>query len=64
MNAIKTTPAKFQEGDAVIWTDPDEGFGTGLYLVTKVINENGINSHYMLSDGSSEIEAYEHEMHD
>lgn len=55
--------AKYSEGDQVRWTDPDEGKSSGIYTISQVISDNcGDENIYLISNGTSEAEVYEHEL--
>lgn len=51
----------FEENDEVNWTDP-EGISSGIYRIIKKISEDDENSIYLISNGFSEVEVYEHEL--
>jgi hypothetical protein len=57
-----TTEAKYEEGDDVFWEDPDEGKSSGIYKVIKVEEQDGDDSVYLVSNGSSETEVYQREL--
>jgi hypothetical protein len=54
--------AKYKVGDKVFWNDPDAEFSSGYYKVTTVNTEDGRDSIYTISNGTSEAEVYEHEL--
>ena len=49
--------AKYNAGDEITWTDPDDGACSGIYVVVCYLAENIL----LLSDGCSELEAFEDE---
>ncbi len=52
----------YQKDDEVYWTDPDNGASSGIYRVHEKITEDGENSLYLITNGTSEAEVPEHEL--
>ena len=52
---------KFNINDEVYWKDP-EGSSSGYYKVVIQIALDGKNSIYLISNGTSEAEVYQHEL--
>lgn len=52
----------YEIGDEVYWTDPDEGQSSGVYKILAKLTDDGEDSVYLISNGTSESEVYEHEL--
>ncbi len=53
---------KFNEGDEVYWTDPDNNISSGLYKIIECTVKDGDYTIYLISNGHSEVEVYQHEL--
>lgn len=53
---------RYKEGDVVYWTDPDEGLSSGFYKIVKQITEDKKHSVWLISNGISESEVFQHEL--
>ncbi len=49
---------KFNVGDEVYWTDPDSDVSSGIYKITKILNDEV----YLIDNGYSETEVFEREL--
>ena len=53
---------KYNQGDEVYWTDPDGGLSSGMYKIVSLLIEDEENSIWLISNGSSESEVFQHEL--
>lgn len=51
----------YEKGDEINWKDP-EGISSGIYKIIEKKSEDGDESIYLISNGFSEVEVYEHEL--
>ena len=51
----------YEPKDKVYWTDP-EGISSGNYTVVEMVTEDGEDSVYLISNGTSEAEVFYHEL--
>jgi len=49
---------KYNIGDEVYWTDPDNNISSGYYEIIEVINDKI----YYIANATSESEVFEHEL--
>ena len=49
---------KYKIGNEVYWTDPDNNISSGYYKVVKIMNDEI----YLIDNGFSEAEVFEHEL--
>jgi hypothetical protein len=52
---------KYSINDEVYWTDPS-GESSGIYKIVGQLSNDGKNSIYLINNGFTEAEVYQHEL--